>query len=202
MKVKICGLTRREDAICAAEAGADMLGFVFAPSPRRVTPEQVQLITEDLPGQVLKVGVFVNEDITTVRAIIEECGLDYVQLHGDEIPEYCAELGPRAVKAVRVRCAADIDQLRDYACSVYLLDAFDPIARGGTGTQFDHSLAREAKQYGNIIIAGGLTPDNVADAVRAVRPWGCDVSSGVEKEKGVKDHALICQFIRSAKEET
>ena len=177
MKIKICGLTRKEDVDCAVKAGADMIGFIFAPSPRRVSSELVQDLTGTIGPAVSRVGVFVNEDPETVKTIIDECGLDFVQLHGDESPEYCAEFGPKAIKAFRIRSKDDVKQLKGHPCSLFLLDAFDPDARGGTGKQFDHSFALEAKQYGNIIIAGGLTPDNVADVIRAVHPWGCDVSS-------------------------
>jgi len=201
MKVKICGLTRKEDVACAVAAGADMAGFVFAPSPRQVSSQQVQELAQDILPGVSKVGVFVNEECEEVKRIIDECGLDFVQLHGEESPEYCAEFGTKAIKAFSIRSKTDIERLKDYPCSTFLLDAFDSDARGGTGKQFDHSFALEAKQYGNIIIAGGLTPDNVADVIRAVHPWGCDVSSGVEEEKGIKDCRLISQFIRSAKEE-
>lgn len=200
-RVKICGITREEDLLACVEAGADMVGFVFADSPRRVTPERAaELIRLVPPLHMSTVGVFVDAPLDEVQRIIEVCPLDYVQLHGSESPDYCRSLGAAAIKAVRVRSAADTARLAAYSVRTFLLDAFDPERAGGTGHTFDHALALDALKFGRIIIAGGLDQANVAGIIRRVRPWGVDVSSGVEKEKGIKDHDLVRSFVRTAKE--
>ena len=200
VKVKICGLSRPDDIACAVEAGADMVGFIFAPSPRRVTPVRVQELITAVPAHVFKVGVFVNEELETVQRIVEECALDFAQLHGSESPAYCEELGPIGVKVIRVGTMQDIACMAEYPCKVFVLDTYDPHLAGGTGRAFDHAIAVKAREYGDIILAGGLNADNVAEAVRNVQPWGVDVSSGVEHEKGIKDHERIREFIKRAKE--
>jgi phosphoribosylanthranilate isomerase len=199
-KVKICGITNLEDALFAAEAGADALGFVFyAQSPRCITPDRVREIVQPLPPFVAKVGVFVNEELDWVREIMAYCHLDYAQLHGDETPEQVAALAPRAIKAVRVRSAADVERLSDYQAAAYLLDTYHPTKHGGTGEAFDWELAVEAKSQGPIILAGGLTPENVGDAIERVHPYAVDVSSGVEAAPGIKDHQKVRCFITAAK---
>jgi phosphoribosylanthranilate isomerase len=199
-RVKICGITNLEDALLAAEAGADALGFVFyAQSPRYITPDRAREIVLRLPPFVAKVGVFVNEELDRVREIMAYCHLDYAQLHGDETPEQVAALAPRAIKAVRVRSAADIERLAQYQAVAYLLDTYHPTKHGGTGEAFDWELAVEAKSHGPIILAGGLTPDNVGDAIERVHPYAVDVSSGVEATPGIKDHQKVQCFIIAAK---
>jgi phosphoribosylanthranilate isomerase len=202
-RVKICGLTSLEDALIAAEAGADLLGFIFyPPSPRYVTPGRAR----DIIGALRRagctartVGVFVDEELARVREAVAYCGLDYAQLHGEEPPAYVAALGERAIKAVRVRSEADVARLEAYRAATYLLDAYHPTMPGGTGLTWDWELALTAKRFGPIILAGGLTPDNVAEAVRRVRPYGVDVSSGVESRPGCKDGAKVRQFVAAAK---
>jgi phosphoribosylanthranilate isomerase len=199
-KVKICGITNLEDALFAAEAGADALGFVFyTKSPRYIAPDRAREIVLRLPPFVAKVGVFVNEELDLVKEIMAYCHLDYAQLHGDEPPEQVAALAPRAIKAVRVRSAADVERLSAYRATAYLLDAYHPTKPGGTGETWDWELAAAAKRYGPIILAGGLKPDNVAAAIGRVHPYAVDVSSGVEAAPGIKDHQMVWRFIRAAK---
>ena len=210
-KVKICGITNLEDALFAAEAGADALGFVFyAQSPRCIAPDRAREIIPRLPPFVATVGVFVNappfippnfggERGGAVREIMAYCHLDYAQLHGDETPAQVAALAPRAIKAVRVRSAADVERLAQYQAVAYLLDTYHPTKHGGTGETFDWELAVEAKSHGPIILAGGLTPDNVTDAIERVHPYAVDVSSGVEAAPGIKDHQKVQRFIIAAK---
>jgi phosphoribosylanthranilate isomerase len=202
-QVKICGITCLEDAMVAAEAGADLLGFIFyAPSPRYVTPQRAQLIIGGLRGAghtVGTVGVFVDEELGRVKAVMASCGLDYAQLHGDEPPDYVAAVGDRAIKALRLRSEADVARLESYQAAAYLLDAYHPTLKGGTGATWDWRLATGAKRLGRIILAGGLTPDNVAGAIRAARPYGVDASSGVESQPGRKDANEVRRFVMAAK---
>jgi len=199
-KVKVCGITHLEDALFAAEAGANALGFIFyAKSPRYITPDRAREIILRLPPFVAKVGVFVNEELDRVREIMAYCHLDYAQLHGDEPPEQVAALAPRAIKAVQVRTAADVERLSAYQAAAYLLDTYHPTKPGGTGKTWDWELAMEAKKHGPIILAGGLTPENVAVAIQRVHPYAVDVSSGVEAAPGIKDHQMVRRFIIAAK---
>jgi phosphoribosylanthranilate isomerase len=198
IKVKICGITNREDALTAIEAGADALGFVFFQgSSRHVTPEQAAEIIRRLPPFVQTVGLFVNEERATVNAVADCCGLDLVQLHGDESPDYCDGVTRRVIKAFRVKDATVLDELSRYQVTACLLDAWSPVAYGGTGTTFNWDIAAQAAARNYVILAGGLTPANVADAVKAVRPYAVDVSSGVERSPGIKDAELVRSFIRS-----
>ena len=201
VKVKICGLTNTPDAQAAAEAGADALGFVFCEqSPRRVSIEAASAITRALPPFVVKVGVFVDAPEDLVLRAIAECGLNLLQFHGQESPDYCRQFGLMNMKAFRVRDAASLESLRDYPTDAWLLDAYSPEAPGGTGATFNWDLAVEAQSWGRpIFLAGGLTPDNVAEAVQRVRPYAVDVSSGVEAAPGKKDMAKVKAFIQAAK---
>ncbi len=200
VRVKICGITNLEDALVAIEAGADMLGFVFAASPRQVTPEQALRIIEKLPDKVEKVGVFVNADLEFVKQTMDVCRLDQAQLHGNETPEYCAAIGvSKVVKAFRVQDASVLDAMKSCKASAYLLDAYDPARAGGTGRTFDWDIARKAGKYGKIVLSGGLNPDNVKEAVATVNPYGVDVSSGVEATPGKKDPAKVKAFIAAAR---
>lgn len=200
VKVKICGITSAGDAQAAVQAGADALGFVFAPSPRRIAPERAKEIVGALPPFVSAVGVFVDEDPARVREIIALCGLDYAQFHGEEPPEICDAFAGRAIKAVRVR---DADSLRDidrYRVRAFLLDGHLEGKRGGTGVSFPWELARMARSPGRtIILSGGLNCGNVAQAIRIAMPYAVDASSGVESEPGRKDHGRMAEFIRIAK---
>ncbi len=198
-KVKICGLTSPEDALFAAEAGADALGFVFYEgSPRHVFPETVREIVSALPPFITTVGVFVNAPPAEIREVLTLTGLDVVQLHGDEPPEE-SSLFPRVIKAFRVRDVTVLEEIRRFRASAYLLDTYDPDVPGGTGKSFNWEIAREAARFGPVILAGGLTPGNVAEAVRTARPYAVDVSSGVEAEKGKKDPGKVRLFIERAK---
>lgn len=201
VKVKICGLTRAEDAQAAAAAGADMVGFMFYPrSPRYVTFAQAVAVGRVLPPYVVRVGVFVNPEPEEVTAAIASCGLMMLQFHGDEPAEFCSQFGLMAIKAFRIRDAASLAALADYPTEAWLLDAWSPAAHGGTGERFNWDLAVQAKALGRpVLLAGGLTPENVAEAVKQVRPFGVDVSSGVESAPGLKDAAKIRAFVAAAK---
>lgn len=201
VRVKICGITGKEDALTAVEAGADALGFVFyEKSPRHVSPQKAAAIIRELPPFIQTVGLFVDEEAEQVNWTADFCGLDLVQLHGDEEPEYCVGISRRIIKAFRVRTAASLAAIRRYQVSGCLLDAWSPDVRGGSGQTFDWLLAGEACSAGRLILAGGLTPENVVDAVRCVSPYAVDVSSGVESAPGVKDPAKVREFIRRVKE--
>lgn len=204
IRVKICGITNIEDAMAAVSAGADALGFIFYPkSPRYITPEDAGEITSKLPPFVVPVGVFVDEpeDMVVEHAIV--AGVPVVQLHGDESPDSCTSLtafGLRVIKAARVRSMEDIEALRRYDADAYLLDAYLPDCPGGTGVTCDWAIALEAKTVLDpVILAGGLTPDNVSRAISTVRPYAVDVSSGVESGPGRKDHDKIRAFIKNAR---
>jgi phosphoribosylanthranilate isomerase len=187
VKVKICGITNPDDALAAVEYGADALGFVFyEKSPRYITPETAAHIIKVLPPFITTVGVFVDETKKKINEIIHVAGLNIVQLHGDESQEMCANWS-RVVKAFRIKEFTDLERLRDFNVSAYLLDAYDPDLPGGTGQVFNWDIALEATKFGKVILAGGLNPDNIARAVTRVRPYAVDVSSGVEKTKGKKD---------------
>ncbi|MCL7944532.1 phosphoribosylanthranilate isomerase [Marinobacter sp. ATCH36] len=196
-RVKICGVTRKQDAVAAASAGADAIGFVFyEPSPRYVTAEVARELVSALPPFVSATGLFVNPDAEFVRQILSEVPLDLLQFHGDESPEFCNSFGMRWIKAVRVRQSQDIENaFRDYAkASGLLVDAWDPDKYGGTGQAFNWSLIPETRPM-PLILAGGLASDNVFRAVAEVRPWAVDVSGGVESSKGIKDDVKITDFI-------
>ncbi|MBX3397035.1 MAG: phosphoribosylanthranilate isomerase [Phycisphaerae bacterium] len=208
-RIKVCGITTPRDARLAAEAGADAIGLVFARSPRRVSLEQAAAIVEDLPPHVLAVGVFVNEPAASVIRIAEALGLGEVQLHGDEPPQSVGELRRwRVVKSLRVRDAASLDPVMRYADAgavAVLLDAFSDRAAGGTGLLFDWELLARARESGAVghnvplIVAGGLTPTNVAECIGILRPWGVDVSSGVEDAPGVKSADKIARFVAAVR---
>lgn len=201
VRVKICGITNLEDATAAIDFGAEALGFVFFKgSPRYVTVEQAAAIVCKLPAFVTTVGVFVDESPETISSAISGAGIDVVQLHGEEKTEAC-RFSRRSIKAIRIKSIDSLEPLKDFKdlVSAFLLDAYAPNTLGGTGRIFNWDIAVEAKQFGRIILAGGLTPDNIQDAVRHVRPYGVDVSSGVEREKGKKDHQKMKLFIERAK---
>ena len=201
VKVKICGITNVADGIAAAEAGADALGFVFCEqSPRCISIEAAAELIRQLPPFILKAGVFVNAPEDAVIRAVRECGLSLLQFHGDEPPEYCLQFGLMSMKAFRIRDAASLQGLQNYPTDAWLLDAYSPEALGGTGEKFNWNLAVEAQKFGKpIFLAGGLTPENVSEAIRQVQPFGVDVSSGVESAPGKKDHAKVRAFIKSAK---
>jgi phosphoribosylanthranilate isomerase len=200
VKIKICGITNIEDALHAAGCGADALGFVFYDrSPRCLTPEAARGIIAELPPFVTAVGLFVNETPERIRQIADFCGLDVLQLHGDEGPADCDFAPRRVVKALRVKKAASLDGHAAYAVSALLLDAWVAGTYGGTGERFNWELAAAVARQRPVILAGGLRAENVAAAVHTVRPYGVDVSSGVEAAPGKKDPAKVEAFIRNAK---
>ncbi|GBD30581.1 N-(5'-phosphoribosyl)anthranilate isomerase [bacterium HR32] len=197
-RVKICGVRTEAAARAAAEAGADAVGFVFYPeSPRFLRPERAAEIARTLPPFVVRVGVFVNAPLAVVDEVADRVGLDVVQLHGDEPPEVCARMRRRVVKAVRVRSAQDVEAVRRYPVGAVLLDTHVPGRYGGTGQRFDWSAVPSLDRP--VILSGGLTPENVAQAVVLVRPYGVDVSSGVETD-GEKDPRKIAAFVRAVRE--
>jgi len=200
VKVKICGITNIDDALHAAACGADALGLVFFDkSPRCISPGKASEIIAALPPMVTTFGLFVNEAPDRVAEIAAFCGLDVIQLHGDEPPEACSFPPHRVVKALRVRDAESLANVGDYPVSALLLDAWVEGRYGGTGHRFDWELAARVAAATRVILAGGLTPANVAEAIDAVRPYGVDVSSGVESAPGVKDPEKVAAFIRNAK---
>ena len=201
VKVKICGITNLPDGVAAANAGADALGFMFYDkSPRSISVEAAATLIRQLPPFVMKVGVFVNAPEDLVVRAIRDCGLSMLQFHGDETPEYCLQFGLMSMKAFRIRDAASFQALLGYHTDAWLLDAYSPDRPGGTGETFNWDLALEAQGWGRpIFLAGGLTPENVAEAVRRARPYAVDVSSGVEAAPGRKDHAKLRAFIQAAK---
>lgn len=202
--VKICGITNEADALAAAEAGADALGLMFyEKSPRHVAMKAAAAISRALPPFVIKVGVFVNAPEDLVLQAIAECGLNILQFHGDETPEYCGQFPVMTIKAFRIRNAESLKALPDYPTDAWLLDACVADKLGGTGERFNWDLAVEAQKLGKpIFLAGGLTPENVAEAVRRVRPYAVDVSSGVEASPGKKDLQKMKAFVRAAKAPT
>lgn len=195
-RTKICGITRVEDALVAARAGADAIGLVFAASPRRVDLARAREIRRALPPFVASVALFVNPTQDEVEAVIAEVGPDWLQFHGEESPAFCAGFDRPYFKAARVRPDSDLLQYAALHADAraLLLDAWSPDAHGGTGHRFDWGLI-PADLPKPVILAGGLDPGNVAEAVRAVRPWAVDVSSGVEAAKGIKDAAKVAGFI-------
>jgi phosphoribosylanthranilate isomerase len=206
VRVKICGITNWTDARQAVADGADILGFNFyAGSPRYVRPAKAKVIVRRLPKRIVAVGVFVNESEPKMLEIARAVGLDAVQLHGDEPPAMVERLRRSrpaigVIKAIRVRKSAVAKELgRFEGASALLLDGFDRRARGGTGKTFDWGIARRAKRYGRIFLAGGLTPENVGEAIRAARPYAVDVCSGVEAKPGKKDAARLKDLMRAVK---
>jgi phosphoribosylanthranilate isomerase len=192
MIVKVCGVTRLEDAEAAVAAGAGAIGFVFWPeSPRFIDPYRARAIRSRLPPFVTAVGVFVNQPLEYVTGVASLVRLGAVQLHGDETPQYAAGIATPVVKAVPVGAASGerIDVWP--AATTLLLDVHDPVKRGGTGRTIDWAAAARVAAVRRILLAGGLTPDNVANAVAQVRPFGIDVSSGVERSPGIKDHQRL-----------
>lgn len=199
-RVKVCGITSVDDALVAVRAGTDALGFVFyQKSPRYVAPEQVAAIVSALPPFVTTVGLFVNSDPEDITRIMAQTGLQVVQLHGDETPEQCRIKNYPVIKALRVKDANSLQQLSDYPVSALLLDAWSDDQYGGTGRQFDWQLLHKTPCHKPIILAGGLNPRNVVTAIRQVKPYAVDVSSGVESSPGRKDMNLVTQFIQQVK---
>ena len=201
-RVKICGLTRPEDVDAAVAAGVDAVGLVFHPaSPRAVTAEQAAILCERLPPFVAAVGLFVDATESQIRAVLDRVPLDLLQFHGDEPPGDCGRFGRRWIKALRMRPGLDlVAQARTYrGAAGLLLDAFDPVLAGGTGRTFDWGRIPPHLEL-PIVLAGGLRPDNVAEAIRRVRPFAVDVSGGVESAKGIKDPVKISAFLSGVRD--
>jgi phosphoribosylanthranilate isomerase len=195
--IKICGITNREDACFAAASGADAVGFIFHPkSPRYVAPETVKKIIQELPDGITTVGVFVNLDVLEVKKIVALCGLDMVQLHGAESPDFCGQF-PRAqvIKAISLRSEDDLAQLCEYPVQAMLVDAFAPQRHGGTGEKADWALAARVKELHPLILAGGLSLANIQEAIACVSPDAVDINSGVESTPGHKDHMKVKEII-------
>ena len=201
-KIKICGITNTIDALQAVDAGADALGFVFCKhSPRNVSPHVVKSIVVDLPPFVLPIGVFVNEESGNVQTIMHDCGLALAQIHGDESAGYCESLGRPVIRGMRLRDRNTLVAMAEYTGRArirgFVLDAFSDTAYGGTGKTADWTLAAEAAQSFSCLLAGGLTPENVQEAIQKVQPYGVDVSSGVEAMPGKKDPVKVKAFIQA-----
>jgi len=204
VRIKICGITNLEDALLAAEMGADALGFIFyAKSPRKVEPEAARQIIAQLPPFVAAVGVFVDEAAAVVQELAASMGLDWVQLHGQESPDYCRSLGRKVIKGFRIQDEDSLVRLGDYrgAAQALLLDTYKKGQVGGTGEVFDWHLAREAKKYGSIVLAGGLTAENVAQAIATARPAAVDAASGTEAAPGKKDPEKLRAFYAAARDQ-
>jgi phosphoribosylanthranilate isomerase len=203
-EIKICGITRLEDALCAAECGADAVGFIFHPaSPRYIAPERAGEIIAQLPGEITKVGVFVNREEKEVKRTMGACSLDLIQLHGDEPPAYC-RLFPseRVIKAVSPRAPEELGELGEYRVRAFLVDARDAGRYGGTGKRSDWKLAAELGKLYPLILAGGLDEGNIAEAIAAVAPRAVDINSGCERAPGIKDHDRLRRIIKMTRDMT
>jgi phosphoribosylanthranilate isomerase len=199
---KVCGITNTGDARVAVDAGADAIGLIFAESPRKVSLEEARKVSIALPENILKVGVFVDAEPGEVLQIAREVGLDLAQLHGDETPETVAAIrnaGLPVMKALRVRNTEALGALERYEVDLFMLDAWSARARGGTGETFDWGLAKSVKGRGNIVVSGGLTPENVREAVEFFEPYGVDASSSLEEKPGKKSGERVRRFVRAAK---
>ena len=199
VRVKVCGITNLEDAKLAVELGADALGFIFADSPRQVSVDAAAEIISELPPFVNIVGVFVDESAEVVSHAVAECRLDTLQFHGDESPTYLNFFQSKVIKAFRVKDEKSLESLPKYKADAYLLDTYVEDVPGGTGKTFDWTLAKKAKEFGPIILSGGIDAVNVRVAIDEVRPFAIDVCSGVEKEPGKKDPAKLKRFMKEVK---
>ena len=201
--VKICGITNAEDARAAADAGADAVGLIFAQSPRRVSVEEARRISLALPEKILRVGVFVDEEPAEILRISREVGLDLAQLHGDESPEDVTAIrqgGVKVMKALRVRDAGSLEALDEYEADLILLDAHSERARGGTGQRFDWEVAKSSTGRDNIVVSGGLGPENVREAIEFFEPYGVDASSSLEDGPGRKNGERVRRFVLAARD--
>jgi len=196
-EIKICGITRLEDALCAAECGADAVGFIFhPPSPRYVGAEKAKAIIAELPEGIVKVGVFVNRPVEEVERIVEACGLDLIQVHGDESPAYCRRFpAGRIITAVSPRTVEELRRLAVYEVRAFLVDARDAGRYGGTGKRADWALAARVRESHPLILAGGLDADNIPEALATVAPDAVDINSGCESAPGIKDHARMRRIV-------
>jgi len=203
-KIKICGITRYEDARMIVRLGVDALGFIFvSKSPRYITAGSARQITAKLPPFVAKVGVFVNETAEVIQQTCEEAGLTAIQLHGEESPEFCQQFSLPVIKAFSVGPSFDLLLLDQYSCSAFLLDTWDTNTRGGTGKTFDWRIAEKASlRYEHIILAGGLGPSNISEALQRVAPYGVDLNSGLEISPGVKNPQKVLQAVKTIRSYT
>ncbi len=201
-RIKICGITNMIDALAAAELGVDMLGFIFYDKSKRyVELKAVRSIVNELPGSILKVGVFVDEERGKVLDIARDVSLDILQFHGDETPEYCAFFKDeyKVMKAFRVKDSASLRKVNDYIADYYLFDTYLKSSAGGTGKTFDWKLLKDFEVLKPFILSGGLDPDNVGKAIVEVAPYGVDVSTGVESSPGKKDIGLLKKFVTNVR---
>lgn len=198
-KIKICGLTNRDDAKQAVKLDADALGFIFADSPRRITPETARKIIISLPSFVSKVGVFVDEDPRIIQEISDYCHLDFVQLHGEKCWEYCDSISRPFIKVFAVKDRTVLDHVRSRNLQYFMLDTSHAHLHGGTGQIFDWQIAKEASSMGQLILSGGLNPGNIKDALTVAQPYAVDICSGIEKIPGVKDIDKMKTFIEGVK---
>ncbi len=198
VKVKICGITNPEDALAAVKYGTDMVGFIFAPSLRSVSREEAKEIIAKLPSSVTKVGVFMDNEIDEVKDTIALCGLDMAQLHGNESAAYCLAISDKIIKAFTPMTLPILDDLQNYKVELFMLDK----QKGADASPEElWPMARKMGEYGQTVLAGALTSDNVAEAIKIAHPYAVDVASGVEKEPGRKDHQKLKAFISAAKSE-
>jgi phosphoribosylanthranilate isomerase len=197
--IKICGMTDIEDAKKAASLGVDALGFIFATSVRKIEPDRARKIILALPKTLLKVGVFVNEDSEEVLRMAEYCGLNALQFHGKESPGYCQKFFHPVFKTIHIKDLESLKDIEQYHDVSILLDTYSPVQMGGTGTPFPWEIALKAKEKRNFVLSGGLSPGNVGEAIKKVRPWGVDVCSGVEARPGKKDQSKMAEFIKEVR---
>ena len=201
VRVKVCGITNVSDARSAVRCGVDALGFVFANSPRKVSPERARAIVAAIPPFVCPVALFVDAESDYIREVCDFCGISTVQLHGNEPSSLLPALHPlKIIKAIRVKQRSDVSTVERYMCDAYLLDTHVQGKQGGTGQTFNWEWAAKAKRHGPLILAGGLTPENVGEAIRVTKPYAVDVSSGVELAPGEKSGKLIEAFVRATQE--
>lgn len=202
VKVKVCGITNPEDAMLACECGADGLGFIFyQKSPRYINPATARSIVDSLPPFAIPIGVFVNARLSDLNQILDIVPLKLVQLHGDEPPEYCEQLPLPVLKVFRVKNGFNCRVMKGYKTSGYLLDSYHKEDYGGTGRSFNWNIAKEAKNYGSIILSGGLNAENVGEAIEFVRPYAVDVCSGVEAQPGKKDPEKMKAFFNEVRKD-
>ncbi len=196
--VKICGITSPEDAVMVARAGADYLGFIMSDSPRQIDPEAARRSIAVLPDSVRAVGVFVNEPLDTVNRLSRQCGFDFVQLQGQESPDYCRNCDAPVLKGIHMGDPGSVRRIAEYDVAALLFDTYVPGQAGGTGQSFDWRLLQTLEHKNPFFLAGGLTPETVGEAIREMSPFGVDVSSGVAYSARKKDHVLVHQFLEAA----
>ena len=199
-KVKICGITNYKDASKSVDSGADALGFIFYKNSKRfIDPQEAYNIIRQLPPFVTKVGVFVNSSYREIIKITGDLAINTIQLHGDESPDFCARFKHTVIKALRIKDTEDLGEVDSFPARAILFDTYSDKDYGGTGNTFDWNILKKLKTEKKTILSGGLNPDNVGEAIKTVRPYAVDVSSGVEKSPGIKDHKKIQRFIEAVK---